>query len=138
MGVIVLKEEAAEGKGERAGGMLTGQVVSNFSCTAVQSLGTPMPYMPHCWSTDASAQMETALVGKASGAPTGMFGHPLLARKDVRQGTVAETARMSQPKGMLQLMVRAAWSTASARGVAVSVAKVRWQTAGALSHDSAA
>ena len=56
-------------------------------------MGKPMPYMPHCWLSDASAQLETALVGKASGAPISMLGHPLLTSKDSCQRTVAEMAR---------------------------------------------
>ena len=72
--------------------VLTGQVISKASCTELKSLGTPMSYIPHCWLSDASAQLETALVEKTSGTSNSRLGHPLLAGKHVRQGTVAETS----------------------------------------------
>ena len=44
---------------------LTGQVVSNASCTAVNSLRTPLSPLscsPHCWPLGASDQVVTDLV----------------------------------------------------------------------------
>ena len=47
---------------------LTGQVVSNASCTAVNSLRTPLSPLscsPHCWPLGASDQVVTDLVTSA-------------------------------------------------------------------------
>ena len=87
-------------EGERAGEVLIGQVVSRDSCKAVRSLSTSMSDIPHCWPSAASAQLETALVEKTSGAPICMLGDPLLANNYLRQRTVAEMARVLQPKGV--------------------------------------
>ena len=73
--------------------MLTGQVVSEVSCSALNSWRTLLSYNPDCSPLRASGQLSTDLTVQeelAFAAPADLLELLLLATRCVCQGTVAK------------------------------------------------